>query len=153
NVNINNAVDAVVVQATGPNSLGGGNAATATTIRNILTAAGVPIPQVGSIACRSTLTQTLYGVTTSASSGFQVLQPGGLAAGCAPLDLFGEGVTSRGALNYVAPGRTNDGVADQALYRINQQVYSVTASGTLPWGLPAGKVAMALGFEDRLEQQ
>jgi len=153
NVNITNAVDSVVVAATGPNSLGGGNATTAAQIRGILTAAGVPIPQVGSVACRSTLTQTAYGVTTSASSGFQVLQPGGYEPGCAPLDLFGEGVTSRGALNYVAPGRTRDGIADQALYRINQQVYSVAASGTLPWGLPAGKVAVALGFEDRLEQQ
>ena len=153
NVNLNNAVDAVVVQATGPNSLGGGNAATAATIRGILTTAGVPIPQVGQIACRSTLTQTLYGTTTSPSSGFQVLQAGGLAPGCTPLDLFGEAVTSQNALNYVAPGRQNDGVADQALYRLNQQVFSISASGTLPWGLPAGKIAMALGAEDRLEQQ
>jgi len=151
--NLNNAVDSVVVQATGPNSLGGGNATTAATIRNILTTAGVPIPAVGSIACRSTLTQTLYGTVTSASSGFQTLQGGGLAPGCAPLDLFGEGVASQAALNYVAPGRHNDAVADQALYRINQQVFSVSASGTLPWGLPAGKIAMALGAEDRLEQQ
>src|SRR4051812_23243073 len=43
NTNFNNAVDAVVVQATGPNSLGGGNAATAATIRTLLTNAGVPI--------------------------------------------------------------------------------------------------------------
>src|SRR5262249_29516977 len=90
--------------------------------------------------------------TTSASSGFQVIQPGGLAPGCAPLDLFGEGVTSQSALNYVS-GRTNDGVADQALYRLNQQVFSVSASGTLPWGLPAGKSGVALGFEDGLEQK
>src|SRR6185503_2281714 len=113
---------------------------------------GVPIPQVGSIARRSTLTQTLYG-TFTASSGFQAVQPGGLAPGCSPLNLFGEGVTSQAALNYVAPGRQLDGIADQALYRLNQQVYSVSASGTLPWGLSAGKIAMALGFEDRLEQQ
>jgi len=73
--------------------------------------------------------------------------------GCQPLDLFGEGVASQAALNYVAPGRQLDGVADQALYRINQQVYSVSTSGSLPWGLPAGKIAVALGFEDRLEQQ
>jgi len=152
NTHINNAADSVVVQATGPNSLGGGNAATAAQVRSILTAAGVPIPQVGSIACRSTLTQTLYG-TFTASSGFQAVQPGGLAPGCSPLNLFGEGVTSQGALNYVAPGRQLDGVADSALYRINQQVYAVSSSGTLPWGLPAGKIAMALGFEDRLEQQ
>ena len=44
-------------------------------------------------------------------------------------------------------------VADQALYRMSQSVFSVSTSGTLPWGLPAGKIAVALGFEDRLEQQ
>jgi iron complex outermembrane recepter protein len=152
NTNINNAFDAVVVTATGANSLGGGNAALATQVRGILTGAGVPIPGVGSIACRSTLTATAYGTTTNAA-GFQVLQPGGLAPGCVPLNLFGDGTVSQAALNYVAPGRQNDGVADQSLYRLNQQVYSVSTSGTLPWGLSAGKIAVALGFEDRLEQQ
>src|SRR6201996_3364093 len=160
NVNFNNAVDSVVVQATGPDSLGGGNAATATQVRGILTQSGVPIPAVGSVACRSTLTATLYGTTTSSTSGFQVLQPGGLAPGCVPLNLFGDGTVSAAALNYVAPGRqggsgafSGDAVADQALYRMSQSVFSLSASGTLPWGLPAGKVAVALGAEDRLEQQ
>jgi iron complex outermembrane receptor protein len=152
NTAINNAFDSVVVQPTGPNSLGGGSAALATQVSNILKAAGVPIPGVGSIACRSTLTATAYGTTTNAA-GFQVLQPGGLAPGCVPLNLIGEGVTSQAALNYVAPGRYNDAVADQALYRLNQQVYSVSTQGTLPWGMPAGNIAVALGFEDRLEQQ
>ena len=32
--NFNNAVDSVVVQATGPDSLGGGNAATAAAVKN-----------------------------------------------------------------------------------------------------------------------
>ena len=41
---------------------------------------------------------------------------------------------------------TNDAVADQALYRMNQSVFSVSTSGTLPWGLPAGKIAVALGL-------
>ena len=160
NINFNNAVDSVVVQATGPDSLGGGNAALATQVRGILTQSGVPIPAVGSIACRSTLTATLYGVTTSSTSGFQVLQPGGLAPGCVPLNLFGDGTVSAAALNYVAPGRqggsgafSGDAVADQALYRMSQSVFSLSASGTLPWGLPAGKIAVALGAEDRLEQQ
>ena len=152
NINFNNAVDSVVVQSTGPNSLGGGNPAVATQIRGILTAANVPIPAVGSTACRSTLTQTAYGTTTNAA-GFQVLQPGGLAPGCVPLNLFGDGTVSQAALNYVAPGRQNDGVADQALYRLSQSVFSASASGTLPWGLPASKIAMATGFENRLEQQ
>jgi iron complex outermembrane recepter protein len=153
NQNFNNAVDSVVVTAAGADSLGGGNAATAAAVKNVLTAAGVPIPAVGSIACRSTLTQTLYGVTTSPTSGFQVLQPGGLAPGCVPLDLFGDGTVSQAALNYIAPGRTNDGVSDQALYRIGQSVFSVSTQGVLPWGLAAGKPAIEFGFEDRLEQQ
>jgi iron complex outermembrane receptor protein len=153
NTNFSNAVDAVTVQATGPNSLGGGNAATAAQVRTILGAAGVPIPAVGSIACRSTLTATAYGVVTSPTSGFQVLQPGGLAPGCVPLNLFGDGTVSQAALNYIAPGRLNDGFADAALYRIGQSVFSVSTQGVLPWGLAAGKPAVAFGFEDRLEQQ
>ena len=151
--NFSNAVDAVVVTASGANSLGGGNATTAATVRGILTAAGVPIPSVGSIACRSTLTATSYGTSTNATTGFQQLNPGGLAPGCVPLNVFGDGTVSQAALNYIAPGRQNDGVADQALYRIGQSVFSVATSGTLPWGLAAGKPAIAIGFEDRLEQQ
>jgi iron complex outermembrane receptor protein len=153
NQNFSNAVDSVVVQATGPNSLGGGNAATATAVRNLLTASGVPIPAVGSIACRSTLTSTAYGVVTSPTSGFQVLQSGGLAPGCVPLNLFGDGTVSQAALNYIAPGRINPADEDEALYRIGQSVFSVSTQGVLPWGLPAGKPAIAFGFEDRLEQQ
>jgi iron complex outermembrane recepter protein len=158
NQNFNNAVDSVVVQATGPDSLGGGNAATATAIKGILAAANVPIPAVGSIACRSTLTQTLYGTKTNAA-GFQVLQPGGIAPGCVPLNLFGDGTVSQAALNYIAPGRTgytpgfNQNLSDRALYRMGQSVFSISTQGTLPWGFSAGKVAVALGFEDRLEQQ
>jgi len=45
NQNFNNAVDSVVVQAAGPDSLGGGNAATAAAVKNLLTAAGVAIRQ------------------------------------------------------------------------------------------------------------
>ncbi len=150
--NYGNAIDAVVVQAAGPDSLGGGNAATAAAVKTLLGAAGVPIPAVGSIACRSTLTQTSYGVFTN-SSGFQALNPGGYGVGCVPLDLFGDGTVSQAALNYIAPGRMNDGVADQALYRLGQSVFSVSTQGVLPWGLAAGKPAVAFGFEDRLEQQ
>ena len=36
---------------------------------------------------------------------------------------------------------------------MGQSVFSFSTSGTLPWGLPAGKIAVALGAEDRLEQQ
>ena len=152
NVNYGNATDAVLVQSTGPNSLGGGVAATATAVRNALTAAGAHVPVPGEIACRSALTATEWGTTTNAF-GFQQIKPGGLMAGCEPLNILGTGNASQAALNYVAPGRTNRAVMDQALYRLNQTVASLSASGTLPFGLPAGKIAMATGFEYRHEQQ
>jgi len=152
--NFNNAIDAVVVQATGPNSLGGGNAALGAQISGILKASGVPVPAVGSVACRSTLTQTAYGVVVDPNTGFNTLAAGGLMPGCVPLNLFGDGTASQAALNYIAPGRTgNLAVMDQGLFLMSQSVFSVSANGTLPWGLPAGKIAVALGAEDRLEQQ
>lgn len=151
NQNYANAIDAVLVTATGPNSLGGGNPAQATAVRNALTAAGAHVPAVGEIACRSALTATSWGTTTNAF-GYQVIQPGGLMAGCVPLNLFGTGNASQAALNYVAPGRTNLAIMDQALYRINQAVMAASTSGELPWGLPAGNIAVATGFEYRLEQ-
>jgi outer membrane receptor protein involved in Fe transport len=152
--NFNNAIDAVVVQATGPNSLGGGNATTAAQVTALLNAAHVTVPAVGSIACRSTLTATAYGVVTDPNTGFHTLAAGGYAPGCVPLNLFGDGTASQMALNYIAPGRTGDlSVMDQGLFLMSQSVFSVETSGTLPWGLPAGKIAVALGFEDRLEQQ
>ena len=152
NQNFSNAVDAVTVTATGKDSLGGGNAILAEQVRANLTLFGAHVPQVGDIACRSALTSTSWGTTTNAS-GFQVIKPGGLMPGCVPLNLFGEGTVSQAALNYIAPGRLDKSIQDQSLYRIGQSVFSVSTSGTLPWGLPAGKIAVALGFEDRLEQQ
>jgi iron complex outermembrane receptor protein len=53
NQNYNNAIDAVTVTSTGPNSLGGGSAAQAAAVRTALTGAGAHVPQVGEIACRS----------------------------------------------------------------------------------------------------
>jgi iron complex outermembrane receptor protein len=152
NVNFSNAVDSVTVTTTGKDSLGGGNAAQAALVTAALTAQGAHVPQVGEAACRSALTATSWGVTQN-GSGQNVIQPGGLMAGCVPLNLFGDGTVSQAALNYIAPGRTNPSIADQALYRMGQQVFSVSTSGTLPWGFEAGKIAVAFGFEDRLEQQ
>jgi iron complex outermembrane receptor protein len=152
NQNFSNAVDAVTVTATGRDSLGGGSAAQAAAVTAALTKAGAHVPAVGEAACRSALTATSWGTTTN-PAGQAIIQPGGLMAGCVPLNLFGDGTVSQAALNYIAPGRLNPGIADQALYRMNQSVFSVSTQGTLPWGLEAGKIAMAFGFEDRLEQQ
>jgi iron complex outermembrane receptor protein len=145
--NYNNAVDAVRVTAAGPDSVTPAAAAA-------LAAAGAPVPQVGSIACRSSLTSTSWGVIPPAAPGGQPhMSAGGLSPVCVPLDVFGTNVASQAGINYIAPGRTNPGIADQVSFIMQQTVFSGSAQGVLPWGLPAGKVAVALGGEYRLEQQ
>jgi len=151
--NYSNATDAVVVTATGANSLGGGNATTATAVRTALTAANVHVPQVGEIACRSSLTSTAWGTTTDPATGITSVVPGGLTPGCQPLNLFGTGNVQDAALNYIAPGRINRAQEDRGFWYMGQAVFSVSTSGELPWGLPAGNIAMATGYEHRLEQQ
>ena len=92
---------------------------------------GLPI---GSIQCRSTLTAPTNG--------------------CQPLNIFGQGVASDAALNYIQPGRGgNLAVSDQSHYHLQQEVVAASMQGTLPWELPAGKVAVAFGAEYRMEQQ
>jgi outer membrane receptor protein involved in Fe transport len=151
--NYGNAVDAITVAATGPNSLGGGNPALAAQVASALTAAGSPVPQVGQIACRSSLTATSWGTVTDPKTGITRVAPGGYTPTCVPIDLFGEGVASRAAANYIAPGRVDPSVMDQATWLMNQVVFSASAQGELPWGLPAGNIAVATGLEHRLEQQ
>lgn len=113
----NNAVDAVVVTATGANAAVAGSGLA-----------------VGSIQCRSTL-----------------LNP---TNGCQPLNIFGTNNASDAALNYIQPGRSgNRATMDTAQFLMEQEVVSGTVQGTLPWDLPAGKVAVAFGAEYRLEQQ
>src|SRR5882724_11112690 len=145
--NYNNAVDAVRVTAAGANSVTPAAAAA-------LVAAGAPVPQVGSIACRSSLTSTSWGVIPPATPGGQPkMSAGGLYPLCVPLNVLGTNVGSQAGINYVSPGRTNAGIADQVSFIMQQTVFSGSAQGVLPWGLPAGKVAVALGGEYRLEQQ
>ncbi|HET7084748.1 MAG TPA: TonB-dependent receptor [Rhizomicrobium sp.] len=93
-------------------------------------ASGLPL---GSIACKSTLATP--------------------ADGCVPIDIFGIGNVSRDAMNYLAPGRLSRAREDTVLFLLNQDVASVSSQGVLPWGLPAGKIAVSLGGEYRLEQQ
>jgi outer membrane receptor protein involved in Fe transport len=145
--NYNNAVDAVRVTAAGSNSVTPAAAAA-------LVAAGAPVPQVGSIACRSSLTATSWGVIPPATPGGQPkMSAGGLSPLCVPLDVFGTNVASQEAINYVAPGFTNPGIANQVSFVMQETVFSGSAQGVLPWGLPAGRVAVAFGGEYRLEQQ
>ncbi|MES2292519.1 MAG: TonB-dependent receptor [Pseudomonadota bacterium] len=102
--NFNNAVDAVRV-----------------TTANV----GTSGLAVGTIACRSTLTNP--------------------ANGCQPLDVFGVGVASKSAIAYV--NQQND--FSQIV--LNEDVASASMQGKLPWELPAGPVAVAFGGEYRKE--
>ena len=108
--NYNNAVDAVTVTAA-----------------NVGTS-GLPI---GSIACRSTLTNPTNG--------------------CQPLDVFGIGTASQGAINYITGPARNGG--NWALSVLNEDVVAGSMQGQLPadWSLPAGRIAVAFGGEYRKE--
>jgi outer membrane receptor protein involved in Fe transport len=104
NANYANAVDAVRVTS--------GNVGTS----------GLPI---GSIACRSTLTNPTNG--------------------CQPLDVFGVGVASQAAINYI------DTKSDFETITLNEDVAAGSMQGVLPWSLPAGPVAVSFGAEYRKE--
>jgi outer membrane receptor protein involved in Fe transport len=93
---------------------------------------GLPI---GSIVCASTLTSPING--------------------CQPLNVFGNGVASQAAVNYVdhfnTPGSDQYGNIDYENITLNEDVFSGSMQGTLPWGLAAGKPAVAFGGEYRKE--
>jgi iron complex outermembrane receptor protein len=75
------------------------------------------------------------------------------AAGCQPLNIMGNGVASNAAIRYVNPGKDPaSGLLNREVVKINQTVFSAGLQGELPWGLPAGNIAMASGGEYRLEQ-
>ena len=90
---------------------------------------------IGSIQCRA------------------LLQGNAAAAGCQPLNQFGTGVASQAALLYINPGRDpSSGIVDNETIVMNQDVFAGSIQGVLPWGLPAGPVAVAVGGEYRHEQ-
>ena len=93
---------------------------------------------LGGTACRSTLTGAP--VTVSGINS----QPG-----CIPLDVFGTGVASPAAIGYITG--TSSGAADYAKQSLEQDVMEASMQGTLPWQLPAGKVAVAFGMGYRKE--
>ena len=75
------------------------------------------------------------------------------ASGCVPLNILGNGVASNAAITYVNPGKDpSSGILNQELVILNQDVFSGSLQGLLPWALPAGKIAVALGGEYRHEQ-
>jgi outer membrane receptor protein involved in Fe transport len=73
--------------------------------------------------------------------------------GCQPLDIFGTDVASKAAIDYVNPGQNpNSGILNQETIIMNQAVLHAEMQGELPWGLPAGNIAVAFGGEYRHEQ-
>jgi outer membrane receptor protein involved in Fe transport len=90
---------------------------------------------IGSIQCRAVLNNSLR------------------SAGCQPLNTMGTGVVSQAAYLYVNPGRDpSSGIVDDETIILNQDVFAGSMQGVLPWELPAGKVAVAMGAEYRHEQ-
>jgi outer membrane receptor protein involved in Fe transport len=86
-------------------------------------ASGLPI---GSIACRSTLSDP--------------------ANGCQPLNVFGEGVASQAAVDYINTDQ------NYQIMVLNEDVLSASMQGQLPWDLAgAGAPSVAFGVEHRKE--
>jgi len=82
----------------------------------------------GTIVCRSSLTNPTNG--------------------CAPLNIFGYGNASQAAIDYVnvKPGQ------NWTKQKLIQQVFAASVQGVLPFGLPAGDIAVAFGAEHRMEK-
>jgi outer membrane receptor protein involved in Fe transport len=91
---------------------------------------------LGSIVCRSSL------------PGQAAVTVGGnpAVAGCIPLDVFGNGVASANAIAYSVNYNH-----DFENMQLNQDEAAGEMQGTLPWELPAGKVAVAFGAGYRKE--
>lgn len=66
------------------------------------------------------------------------------AAGCAPLNLFGEGAPSKAALDYI-------GVDFRSEYQIDQTVYQANFGGSV-FDMPAGALGFNVGYEFRREE-
>lgn len=84
-------------------------------------------PATGTIVCRSTLTNP--------------------NDGCVPYNVFGLGVNSQAAIDYVVPGLP---LAPWRKQILTQQVAAASMSGNL-FALPAGDVAVSFGLEHRRE--
>ena len=93
---------------------------------------GLPL---GSIACRSTITGTPFVMGNVTAS-----------SGCVPADIFGQGVVSQNAIRYITQGNP-----DFEREVLEQTVMEGSMQGTLPWELPAGKIAVSFGAGYRKE--
>lgn len=91
---------------------------------------------LGSIVCRSSLPGQAPVVVGKVTA----------MPGCIPINSIGEGVASAAGIRYA----TNNN-SDFENMTMNMDVFEANMQGTLPWGLEAGKVAVAFGFHYRKE--
>ena len=91
---------------------------------------------LGSVVCRSSL------------PGQPAVTVGKVTAapGCIPINVFGEGVASPDGIRY-ATGNNQD----FQNMTMNMDVFEASMQGKLPWGLPAGNIAVSFGFHYRKE--
>src|SRR6185437_4825872 len=91
---------------------------------------------LGSVVCRSSLPGQPPFVVGKVTA----------APGCVPLDPIGEGVASAAGIRY-ATGNNQD----FENMTMNMDVFEASMQGKLPWGLPAGDIAVSFGFHYRKE--
>ncbi|HTE41109.1 MAG TPA: TonB-dependent receptor [Steroidobacteraceae bacterium] len=108
-------------------------------------------PLNGQPTCRSNLDATAmpfqpaHGFDITAFWPNQMTFTPGANSGCQPLNLFGDGVASRAAIDWVM----NDSVTDSEL---TQNVFNAFVNGTIPGiSLPGGPIDAVLGVEWRRE--
>lgn len=83
-------------------------------------------------------------VNRAANGDIQCADAAARTAGCAPLDLFGQGARSQAALDYIGTTFRQD-------YTIKQTTYEANFGGDLI-NLPAGPLAFNVGYEYRKEE-
>jgi len=91
---------------------------------------------LGSIVCRSSLPGQAPVVVGKVTA----------APGCVPVNSIGEGVASAAGIRYATNNNSNF-----ENMTMNMDVFEANMQGTLPWGLDAGKIAVAFGFHYRKE--
>ena len=86
-----------------------------------------------------------FNVIRNADGELQCADDLAVLQGCAPLNLFGAGVLSDEAVDYVrSPAK--------AVGQVEQFIFSTSLSGELPVELPGGMIGLAVGAEHRLEK-
>ncbi|MEO0878312.1 MAG: TonB-dependent receptor [Pseudomonadota bacterium] len=148
-----NAVDAVTLSAESLQPII--DEGLATTVEEALAVfvndggSGVTNAQLGDIVCQVNIDNAAGtipdGFNTPASGGGITDDDLPFVTGCVPLNLFGEGNQSPESINFITGGGPQITSSD-----IGQRVFTANIGGDI-FDLPAGPVAIALGFENRRE--